>query len=65
MNELKLIKALAEIQNMCIGKITMGYSLDEMHIGELIADATGMTNPQLNEYVAELTLTHPTERKAE
>ena len=53
MNEIKYLKVLAEIQNMCIGKITMGYELDEMYIGELIANVTGMTNPQLNQYIAE------------
>lgn len=51
--ELKYLKVLAEIQNMCIGKITMNYELDEMYIGELIATVTGMTNPQINQYIAE------------
>lgn len=54
MSDLKLLKCLAEIQNMCIGKLTMGYQLDEMHIGEIICNATGMTNPDLNKYIAEI-----------
>ena len=40
--------ALAEISNMCIGDLAMGYKLDSQHIGELIWNATGMTNPELN-----------------
>lgn len=54
MKEIDLLRALCEIQNMCIGKITMGYSMDELYIGELIANATGMTNPQLNQYINEI-----------
>ena len=50
----KLLAALAEIQNACIGEITMGYRLDAMHIGELISSATGMTNPELNKYIDEI-----------
>jgi len=53
MEEFKYLKALAEIQNMCIGEIAMGYRLDASYIGELIHDVTGMTSPQLNQYIAE------------
>lgn len=40
--------ALTEISNMCIGEIAMSYKLDAACIGDLIYDATGMTNPELN-----------------
>ena len=45
---LALKAALAEISNMCIGEIAMGYKLDAQCIGELIWNATGLTNPELN-----------------
>ena len=41
--------ALLEISNMCIGNLTMSYSLDADHIGQLIYEATGKINPELNE----------------
>ena len=47
-DNLKLLSALCEISNMCIGDITMGYKLDANHIGELIYEATGKTNSELN-----------------
>lgn len=49
-----LIGALTEISNMCIGNLTMNYSLDSQYIGELIYRSTGLTNPELNEFVGQL-----------
>ena len=46
----KLLGAMADISNMCIGEIAMGYKLDANAIGETIWGATGMTNQELNEY---------------
>ena len=49
-NQVQVLKeALAEISNMCVGDIAMSYKLDAQYIGELIYNATGMTNPELNE----------------
>lgn len=45
---LKLEEALCAISNMCIGKLTMSCSLDAEDIGQLIFEATGKTNEQLN-----------------
>ena len=47
----KLEAALCEISNMCIGNLTMSYSLDADHIGQSIYEATGMSNPELNDSV--------------
>jgi len=47
-----LLCALANISNMCIGEIAMGYKLDAQAIGETIWKATGMTNQELNDYAA-------------
>jgi hypothetical protein len=47
----KLLRALADIQSMCIGKIAMNCSLDAEAIGQLISEATGMTNPELLKYL--------------
>jgi hypothetical protein len=47
--ELKV--ALCEISNMCIGNLTMSYSIDPDYVGRLIYEATGMTNPELNKSV--------------
>ena len=44
----KLEAALTDISNMCIGEIAMNYKLDAESIGELIYEATGKTNPELN-----------------
>jgi hypothetical protein len=49
----ELIIALSEISNMCVGEVAMGYKLDACLIGEIIYKATGLTNPQLDEYVKE------------
>ena len=44
----KMLQVLTSISNMCVGDLAMGYKLDSNHIGELIFDCTGKTNPQLN-----------------
>tara|TARA_R110002049_G_scaffold262961_2_gene439014 strand:+ start:411 stop:734 length:324 start_codon:yes stop_codon:yes gene_type:complete len=43
-----LMVAITEISNMCIGEIAMDYKLDAACIGDLIYDAIGMTNSELN-----------------
>lgn len=43
------LKALADISNMCIGDIAMGYRMDAQSIGELICEVTGLNNPALND----------------
>ena len=45
----KLMLAMAEISNMCVGEITMNYGLCAQSIGETIYRCTGLTNPQLND----------------
>ena len=55
MDQQKLLKCLIDIQNMCIGEITMDWKLDPNYIGTLITEATGMTNPELNELKNNLT----------
>ena len=52
--KLKYLKVLLEIQGMCIGNLCMSYGLDANYIGQLIAEATGMNNPDLNKYYDEL-----------
>ncbi len=47
----ELLSALADISNMCIGDLAMGYKLDAQIVGETIYKATGLTNPELNELV--------------
>ena len=47
MSELKLLEALSDISQMCIGEICMNYRLDAQCIGETIYEATGMTSPEL------------------
>ena len=42
-------EALTSISDMCIGEIAMNHNLDAQYIGELIYEATGMTNPELHE----------------
>lgn len=49
----KLESVLCEISNMCIGNLTMSYSLNADHIGQSIYEATGMSNPELNDSVKE------------
>lgn len=44
----KLIGALTDISNMCIGEMAMGYKLEAETIGQLIFETTGMTNTELN-----------------
>ena len=48
-----LLCVLAEISSMCVGEITMGYKLDAHAIGEMIYNATGMTSPELRQYIKE------------
>lgn len=45
----KLMCALCDIQQMCIGYITIGYILEAETIGQLISAATGLTAPELLE----------------
>jgi hypothetical protein len=45
----KLMLAMADISNMCIGDVAMGYGLCAQTIGETIYHCTGLTNPQLND----------------
>lgn len=47
----QLVEALTRISNMCVGDQAMGYPLDSQSIGQLIFEATGMTNPELNKAV--------------
>lgn len=54
MKYLNLMKALSQIQDMCIGEITMGCKLDAAHIVELISDATEMSAPEFKEYLESL-----------
>ena len=44
----KLIGALTDISNMCIGEIAMGYTLCANTIGQLIFETTGLNNSELN-----------------
>ena len=44
-----LMRALCDIQQMCIGDIAMGYKLEAETIGQLISAATGLTAPELLE----------------
>ena len=57
----EIIQTLADISNMCIGEIAMGYGLDAQAIGEMIYVATGMTNSNLNTYAE--TLPQPPEKE--
>ena len=52
MSTIKLLQLLADIQDMCIGEIAMGYNLDAEHIGKLITDTVGLTNQEIKEYIA-------------
>ena len=45
----KLMRALCDIQQMCIGDIAMGYKLEAETICQLISAATGLTAPELLE----------------
>lgn len=51
MQHLNLMKALSQIQDMCIDEIKMGYKLDAARIVELISDATEMSAPEFKEYL--------------
>ena len=47
-------EAFCEISNACIGALTMDYPLDPENTGHAIYVATGLANPELNEYVAQI-----------
>lgn len=47
----ELLHALHAIQSACIGEIAMGYKLGAESIGSDISKATGMTHPELTEYL--------------
>lgn len=47
--EYKLLSCLYDIQQMCIGEITMNYKLDAEHIGDMISETTGMNVRELEE----------------
>ena len=49
-----MVCCLADISNMCVGDITMGYKLDAANIGEVIYEVTGLDNPALNEHAKAL-----------
>jgi len=49
-----LLCVLSDISGMCVGEIAMGYRLDAQAIGEMIYKATGMTQPELNDYTKNL-----------
>ena len=42
------ISLLADISSMCVGQLTMGYPLDANSIGQMIFEATGMTQLELD-----------------
>lgn len=50
----KLLALVTDISNMCIGDIAMGYKMDAQEIGQMIYEATGLTNPELNKVVEHL-----------
>ena len=43
----KLLDCLAEISSMCVGEVAMNHKLDAQCIGQMIYEATGLTQPQL------------------
>jgi hypothetical protein len=45
----KLMSALSDISQMCIGQIAMNIPLDAECIGQVIYEATGLTSPELLE----------------
>ena len=45
-----LLCVLADISSMCVGEIAMNYKLEAQAIGEMIYEATGMTQPELSDY---------------
>jgi hypothetical protein len=42
------LELLAGISSMCVGEIAMGYKVDAQAVGEMIYEATGMTQPELH-----------------
>ena len=49
----KMLECLCDISDACIGQLTMSFSLNAECIGQSICEATGMTNPELNEALKE------------
>jgi hypothetical protein len=49
----KLYALLADISGMCIAELAMNYKLDAQCIGQMIYEATGMTEPELRNSVKE------------
>jgi hypothetical protein len=45
----KLMAALSDISQMCIGQIAMNIPLDAEYIGQVIYEASGLTSPELLE----------------
>ena len=56
MSDAKLMQVLCDISNMCVGDVAMGYKLDAQTVGEMICNATGMNNEQLNEFCKQKTI---------
>jgi hypothetical protein len=52
-SEKKILGVLLEVQDLCIGQITMGYGLDAEYIGAKITECTGMTVEELKDYIDE------------
>ena len=46
-NEFRLLSVLSEISSMCVGELAIGYKLDAQTIGQMIYEATGLTQPEL------------------
>ena len=55
----KLISCLSDISNACIGQITMSYNLDAEGIGQSIYAATGMTTPEMTDYLKDIVSLNP------
>lgn len=47
MSNEKLLECLAEISSMCVGEVAMNYKLDAAYIGNMIYEATGLTQTEL------------------
>tara|TARA_R110000850_G_scaffold11976_4_gene40719 strand:- start:5081 stop:5434 length:354 start_codon:yes stop_codon:yes gene_type:complete len=43
------ISLLADISSMCVGELAMGHSMNANAIGQMIYEATGMTQPELDQ----------------
>ncbi len=53
----RYLRVLAEIQTKCLSSLQDCYDLDQEYICDLITVVTGLTNSELNQYVAEQELT--------